>query len=61
MKNELGSKDYSKLEKQLHDDFKHLDEEEIKNHLNAMKKDRSYTSGDEYLDRRLNQLMIFRH
>lgn len=61
MGKELGSKGYSKLEKQLHDDFKHLDEMELKDHLKAMKKDGMYTSGDKKLDGRLSKLMNFSH
>lgn len=60
MKNESDSMDYSKLEKQLHDDFQHMDEEELNGHLKAAKKDSKYTSGNKKLDKSLSKLMIFR-
>ena len=60
MEKESNTMDYSKLEKQLHDDFKHLDEEELNDHLKAMKKDDKYTSGNKKLDISLRNFMMYR-
>lgn len=60
MEKESNNVNYSKLEKQLHDDFQHLDEEELNDHLNEMKKDHKYTSGNKELDVSLRNFAIFK-